>query len=97
MNTNNIKTNINTSETEKPKEGSIFDKYSFLNIPELSDYTKAYLSSYTSTPRPELSDYTKAYLNSVSSSISTTRPELSNLTKAYLMGNIAEFGNYENK
>jgi len=96
LNINNH-TNNNISEVSKPKEESIFDKYSFLNKPELSDYTKAYLSSYTSAPRPELSDYTKAYLNSVSSSISTTRPELSNLTKAYLMGNTEGFLNSENK
>ena len=73
---------------EKPKEESIYDKYPFLNKPELSDYTKAYLSSYSSGTRPELSDYTKAYLSTLTTNTtntsSTNRPELSNLTKEYL-------------
>ena len=97
LNAQNPTTDTNAAtESEKPKEESIFDKYPFLNNTGLSDITKAYLSSYSSGPRPELSDYTKAYLNSVSSSTSTSRPELSNLTKAYLSGNPG-FGESENK
>jgi len=58
--------------------------YDFLNTPELSDDTKAYLTSYTSDTRPELNDYTKAYLNSLEDITNEERPELSNLTKEYL-------------
>ena len=99
LNTNfslNYNLNLNTTEEEKPKEQSIFEKYSFLNNPELSDYTKSILSSYASGPRPELSDYTKAYLNSVTTSTSSVRPELSNLTKEYLSSHISGFENKDN-
>ena len=80
----NYNINLNPIKDEKPKELSAFGKYSFLNKPELSDYTKAYLSTYSSGPRPELLDYTKAYLDSVASPASSVRPELSKLTKEYL-------------
>ena len=58
-----------------------------LNSPELSDDTKAYLTSYTSNARAELNDYTKAYLDSLNETTNDVRPELSNLTKEYLSQN----------
>ena len=91
---NDVDININKDE-DKDKEVDIFEKYS-LNKPELSDITKAYLSSYTSTvARPELSDFSKAYISSsytgTTSSNNNPRPELSNLTMEYLMKNTTDF------
>ena len=82
--------NVNKDEKEKEKQFNIFEKYSFLNNPGLSDITREYLSAYASNPRPELSDFSKAYINSnlTETTTSNTRPELSNLTKEYLKNNV---------
>ena len=82
-------------EEEKPEEENIYEKYSFLNKPELSDITKKYLSSYTTGPRPELSDFSKAYMIGLTTN-TTTRPEFSNLTMEYLMKNTNDFNQEEN-
>ena len=56
---------------------------------ELSDETKAFLTSYTYTSsRPELNDYTKAYLDTLNDNSNDIKPELTNLTKEYLSQNI---------
>ena len=84
--------NVNATDEEK----AIYNKYSFYNTSELSDYTKAYLNSRIIGTRPELSDYTKAYLDSLTSSSSDVKPELSNLTKEYLSSNTPEKGGNDN-
>ena len=91
-----IDKNKNKEGEEKTEEENIYEKYSFLNKPELSDITKKYLSSYTSGPRPELSDFSKAYMIGLTTN-TTTRPELSNLTMEYLMKNTNDFNKEENK
>ena len=50
----------------------------------LSEDTKAYLSSYSTSVRPELNDYTKTYLDSLNDTSADAKPELTNLTKEYL-------------
>ena len=89
--------NLDVTEDDKTKGQNAYETYSFLNKPELSDYTKAYLSSYSSGPRPELSDYTKAYLSTITSSTSSVRPELSNLTKEYLSSHLSGFRDSDSK
>ena len=89
--------NLNITEDDKAKGQNVYETYSFLNKPELSDYTKAYLSSYSSGHRPELSDYTKAYLSTITSSTSSVRPELSNLTKEYLSSHLSGFRDNDSK
>ena len=79
---NNLKLNIENKENE-----IIFDKYNFLKNTEISDITKDFLMSNTSTVRPELNEYTKAYLNSITDTNTSTRPELTKLTKEYLLQN----------
>ena len=67
-----------------------YDKYNLLTSLELSDETKAFLTSYnyTSSLRPELNDYTKAYLDTLNdNNITDIKPELTNLTKEYLSQN----------
>ena len=86
--------NDNKAETKKDEdkpidEENIYEKYSIMNKPELSDITKQYLSSYTSGPRPELSDFSKAYMTGLTTS-GNARPELSNLTMEYLMKNTSD-------
>jgi hypothetical protein len=83
-----LKNNVDLKELDIYKGTNIFDKYDLLNIPELSDYSKIYLTSHTSNLRPELNDYTKAYLDSLSINNEEIRPELSNLTKEYLSKNV---------
>ena len=88
-----LNTNLNLGlDSEKDGDNTLYDKYDFLNTPGLSDYTKAYLTTHTSSIRPELNDYTKAYLDSLSSTNNETniRPELTNLTKEYLSQNTEE-------
>ena len=63
---------------------NFLDEYNNINTQELSEYTKAYLTSYMSTARPELSDFSKQFLSSNETNFSTTKPELSNITRAYL-------------
>ena len=77
--------NINVEETSE----DIYQKYYLLKKPELSDITKAYLSSYTSPiTRIELSDFSKAYISSnIIGGVNNSRPELSNLTMEYLKQN----------
>ena len=95
-NKNDKEDNNLNKEEEKTKEENIFEKYSILNNPGLSDITKAYLSSYTSTARHELSDFGKAYLSTNEAETSNNaRPELSNLTMEYLMENTKIFNQEE--
>ena len=83
-NENNGGTNLISDNKEELTTENIYQKY-LLNNPDLSDITKAYLSSYTSSARPELSDFSKAYMSSnVTGGTSGNRPELSNLTMEYL-------------
>ena len=93
----NSNLNLNVAEDDKTKGQNAYETYSFLNNPQLSDYTKAYLISNSSGPRPELSDYTKAYLSSITSSTSSVRPELSDLTKEYLSSHLSGFRESDSK
>ena len=87
---NNDKKAETKKDEDKPiDEENIYEKYSIMNKPELSDITKQYLSSYTSGPRPELSDFSKAYMTGLTTS-GNARPELSNLTMEYLMKNTSD-------
>ena len=95
-NLNKGTSNIENSESQK-KEEDIYDKYSFLNKPELSDITKAYLSAYLdddSQPKAELSDFSKAYMtgltdynNNNAHEEKIERPALSGLTMEFLKDN----------
>ena len=76
--------NLIADNKEEISTENYYQKY-LLNNPDLSDITKAYLSSYTSSTRPELSDFSKAYMSSnVTGGTNGNRPELSNLTMEYL-------------
>jgi len=77
---------------EDQKDGqnqNLFDQYSILNKPGLSDITKAYLSSYLedSPSKVELSDYSKAYLTDYNKDEKEERPALTGLTMEFLKNN----------
>ena len=95
---NDIKNEIDNNPSDINKEEAsedIYQKYSLLKKPELSDITKAYLNSYTSPiTHTELSDFSKAYISSnIIGGGNNSRPELSNLTMEYLKQNGTDLNN----
>ena len=85
LNINNlIKDKIDIPSMNIYPEINYYDKYDYLNNLGLSEDTKAYLSSYSTSVRPELNDYTKTYLDSLNDTSADAKPELTNLTKEYL-------------
>ena len=87
--TDNLNINIPTTNLDINPDINTYDKYNLLTSLELSDETKAFLTSYnyTSSLRPELNDYTKAYLDTLNDNTTDIKPELTNLTKEYLSQN----------
>ena len=79
-----IKDKIDIPSMNIYPEVNYYDKYDYLNNLGLSEDTKAYLSSYSTSVRPELNDYTKSYLDSLNDASAEAKPELTNLTKEYL-------------
>ncbi len=87
---NNLNIDIPSTNLDIYPDINAYDKYNILTNLELSDETKAFLTSYTytSSVRPELNDYTKAYLDTLNDNSNDIKPELTNLTKEYLSQNI---------
>ena len=86
---NNLNIDIPSTNLDIYPDINAYDKYNLLTNLELSDETKAFLTSYTYTSsRPELNDYTKAYLDTLNDNSNDIKPELTNLTKEYLSQNI---------
>ena len=87
--TNNLNINIPSTNLDIYPDINTYDKLNLLTNLELSEETKAFLTSYTYTSsiRPELNDYTKAYLDTLNDNITDIKPELTNLTKEYLSQN----------